>query len=175
MSLGDRYNRGEGRLAAIDRYLTHLGDRAARSWFDRTGTSATVLTQGLYVVAAWASVQHLTLFRDPIVVVFASYALFALLGLTQSRGGLVEQIQAEAAGLPKWWFALCRLIVLGMGLFQLAVASGLVLEAVVVRSPGSLGATDALLLGCAMTALQAGDYIGRANPFTPSDGYRQLA
>lgn len=175
MSLSDRYNRGDGRLAALDRYLTLLGERAARVWYDRTGTGSRTLTQGLYVLSAWAAVQHLTWFRDPTVIVFAGVALLAFQGLTLSRGGLVEQIQAEAMGLPRWWLAACRLTVLVLGLFNLAVAAGGILAALLGAMPVLAETASTLLLGCAMVALQAGDYIGRANPSPPSRGLHQRA
>ncbi len=173
MSLGDRYNRGDGRLANLDRYLTHLGERAARAWLDRTGTGSGTLVQGLYFLSAWAAVQHLTFFRNPTVVIFAGAALLALQGLTRSRGGLVEQIQSEAMGLPKWWFAGCRLFVLVLGLFNLAIAAGGILAAFLAGAAVLPETAGALLLGCTMAALQAGDYIGRANPLPPSRGLRQ--
>ena len=175
MSLGDRYNRGEGRLANLDRYLTLQGDRAGRWWLDHTGTNRTVLTRGLYVFAAWAAMQHVALFRDPAVIAFGGLALLGARGLTQSRGGLVEQMQAEAMGLPKQAPALCRLIVLGLGLLNLAIALGEGLLAIQSGHPLPLAAAGYVLLGGAMTALQFGDYIGRTNPSTPSTGHRRRA
>src|SRR5687768_8476541 len=105
MSLHDRYNRGGGRLENLDRYLTHLGNRAGNAWLHRTGASRHVLTQGLYLFSAWAALHHLFLFREPIMVIIVGLAIFGMMGITQSRGGLVEQIQVEALGLPRWTFA----------------------------------------------------------------------
>src|SRR5688572_23598608 len=112
MSLNDRYNHGGGRIQNLDRYLTHLGDRAGNAWHSRTGASRHTLPQGLYLFAVWACLQDLMLTGDFFMLAFAGQALLGLLGVTQSRGGLVEQIQVEALRLPKSTFAMLRVFIL---------------------------------------------------------------
>jgi hypothetical protein len=170
MSLFDRYNRGDGKIQKLDRYLTHLGNRAGNLWWSWTGWSRTSLTQGLYVVSAVAATQHMIIFGEPILLLIAAAAVISFLGAGQSRGGLIEQIQAEAAGLPKNAVALMRLEVLILGLWHLAIAAGGF--AALLTAPGSILELliKPLLLGLALTALQASDYIRRTNPATPSRG-----
>ena len=101
MSLSDRYNRGEGRVQSFDKFLTELGNRVGNFWSDQTGVSRRSLTQGLYVLSALAATQHFAVSHDPTVLLFAVVALLAYMGAMPALGGVVEQIQAEAAGLPK--------------------------------------------------------------------------
>jgi hypothetical protein len=170
MALSDRYNRGGGRLENLDRYLTVIGDRFGNYWRDRTSTSRATLTQGLYLLSAWAATQHVAISHDPALLGLAGISVLALLGkLPTARGGLVEEIQGEALGLPRRTFALLRLWVLGLGLFNLAMAAGELVLAIQTGSP-PLGLPSLLLTGCALTALQAGEYIRRTNPRTPSGG-----
>src|SRR5215213_10701258 len=96
VGLADRYNRGEGRLQALGRYLTTLADRIGNAWWARTGVSRETFTQGLYVFSAWAATQHFALTHDPIVTVIILAAVLSWQGVGQSRGGLIEQIQSEA-------------------------------------------------------------------------------
>lgn len=172
MSLSDRYNRGDGRIQKLDRYLTDVGNRAGNLWLDSTGWSRTTLTKGLYIVSALAATQHGVLFKEPAVFIFAGAALMSFVGVGQSRGGLVEQIQAEAAGLPKNAIALMRLQVLMIGVWQLAIAGGGFLAALGANVSITTDIVKPLLLGLALAALQAGDYIRRTNPITPSGGGR---
>jgi hypothetical protein len=171
VALTDRYNRGGGRLENLDRYLTQLGDRIGNYWLDRTGIDRGTLTQGLYLLAAWSAVQYASLTRNPTMLVVAAVALMAAVGkLPVSRGGLVEEIQVEALGLPRRTFVSLRLVVLSLGLLNLAMATGELAFALQTGSP-PVGAGEMLLSGCALTALQAGDYIRRTNPATPSGGH----
>jgi hypothetical protein len=172
VSLSDRYNRGNGRLQSLDRYLTEVGNRIGNAWWARTGTSRVTLTQGLCVFSAWAATQYFSLTHDPIVVAIIVIAFLSWQGIGQSRGGLVEQIQSEAAGLPKNALVTLRLIILGAGALQLATASGDVLGTLGGGSLVTVHTLEALLLGSALVALQASDYIRRTNPFTPSSGGR---
>ena len=172
MSLSDRYNRGDGRIQKLDRYLTQIGDRAGNLWLDSTGWSRTTLTKGLYIASALAATQHGVLFRDPKVYLFVVVALLSMMGVGQSRGGLVEQIQAEAAGLPKNAIALLRLEVLMIGIWQLAIAGGGFLAALESNVSITAHIVRPLLLGLALVSLQAGDYIRRTNPNFPSGGGR---
>lgn len=174
MSLADRYNRGDGRLQSLDRYLTQLGDRAGRVWWSRTGISRVTLTQGLYVFSAWAATQQFTLTHDPIMITLIVAAVInwqsQFTGRSLSRGGLVEQIQSEAAGLPKNTLVVLRLIILFLGGFQLALAAGDVLSTLLGASLISVMTLQTALVGGSLFALQASDYIRRTNPMTPSSG-----
>ena len=116
MSLSDRYNRGDGRLESLDRYLTHIGDRIGSAWWTHTGVSRVTFTQGLYVFSAWAALQQFAFSRNPVVLMIAGVAMLSWqgVGTGQSRGGLVEQIQSEAAGLPTNTLVILRLITLGL-------------------------------------------------------------
>lgn len=175
MSLSDRYNRGDGRLQSIDRYLTTVGDRIGNAWWTRTGISRSTFTQALYVFSAWAATQQFALTHDPIVTVIILAAVLSWQGIGQSRGGLVEQIQSEAAGLPKNTLVALRLVILAAGGLQLATASGDVLGTLFGGAFVTAQTLEALLLGSALVALQASDYIRRTNPFTPSSGgHRQV-
>jgi hypothetical protein len=172
MSLHDRYNRGDGRIQKLDRYLMDVGNRAGNLWLDWTGWSRDTLTKGLCIVSALAATQHGVLFNEPTVFVFVAAALLSFVGLGQSRGGLVEQIQAEAAGLPKNAIALMRLQVLMIGIWQLAIATGGFMAALSSNLSLSEFIVRPLLLGLALAALQASDYIRRTNPASPSGGGR---
>lgn len=174
MSLHDRYNRGGGRLENLDRYLTDLGNRAGNAWHDRTGAGRHVLTQGLYLFSAWAALHHILLVRDPIMVVIVGLAMFGMMGFTTSRGGLVEQIQVEALGLPRWTFAVLRLMILTVGLFSLATAFGVLGVSLQTPGPIPFAVVEGLLNGGALVALQAGEYIRRTNPPTISSNGRGL-
>jgi hypothetical protein len=173
VSLSDRYNRGDGRLQTIDRYLTHIGDRIGNAWWARTGVSRVTFTQALYVVSAWAATQHFAVSHDPIVTVIIVAAVLSWQGFGQSRGGLIEQIQSEASGLPKNTLAALRLIILTLGCAQIAVAFGDVLGTLGGGTLITTRTLEAFLLGTALVALQGGDYIRRTNPLTPSGGHRQ--
>jgi hypothetical protein len=159
-------------MAALDRYLTGLGDRIGGKWVDLTGQSRVVLTQGLYVLAAITAMQHVTISHNPIVLTFVGAAILCWMGHGQTRGGLVEQIQAEAAGLPKNAYAAMNFTALGIGLMQLAVAAGYLLEFLVGSPALPQEFVLSALLGCALTSLQASNYIRRTNPMTPSGGGR---
>ena len=173
MSLSDRYNRGGGRIQSLDRYLTELGDRLGNLWFDVTGWSRASLTKGLYVLAALSATQHGVLFQDAKVYIFTVVALLSMTGLGVTRGGLVEQIQAEAAGLPKNAIAIMRMEVLLIGVWQLAIAScGLVAALLTSDISPVPDIARPLLLGIALTSLQASDYIRRTNPNFPTRGGR---
>ncbi|HEY7032911.1 MAG TPA: hypothetical protein VH482_16320 [Thermomicrobiales bacterium] len=175
MALHDRYQRGDGRVQALDRYLTRLGDRAGNAWFLRTGVSRSVLTKGLYLFSAWASAQQFVIFRDPYAVWFLALALFGLTGIGVSRGGVVEQMQMEVLRLPRDTFAFLRIFLLVIGLFGLAQAAGLLLGAVAGGTELTSDFGAQLLSGFAITALQASEYIRRTNPTWPSRGGHWLS
>jgi hypothetical protein len=169
MSLSDRYNRGGGRIQNFDRYLTELGDRLGNYWLDRTGFPRAALTQGLYLTSAWAASYHFSLFRNPIMAIFLGGAILSLLGAAQSKGGIVEQIQSEAAGLPRNTLAFMRLLTLGLGVFNLAMATAESTALIVASNPPPTTVKHFALLGLTLSALQAGEYIRRTNPATPGN------
>lgn len=176
MTLSDRYNRGgDGRLELLDRYLTYLGDRVGNYWLDHTGASRSILTQSLYLFAAWAALQHLVVSHDPTMLVIAGVSLLALGGRTRSRGGLSEQIQVEALGLPRTTFVILRVWLLAVGLLCLAIAAGELAVTLQAGIPLPMDAAKSLLVGCALTSLQASDYISRTNPVWPSGGGRRAS
>ena len=174
MSLSDRYNRGGGRIQNFDRYLTELGDDLGNYWWRQTGFHRSALTQGLYLVSAWAAAHHLTHFQNPIMAIFLGGAVLCFLGAAQSRGGIVEQIQSEAAGLPRNSIAFLRLLVLGLGIFNLAIAVTEFIAVAFLNDPPPTNSTHALLLGVTLTAMQTGEYIRRTNPATPGSGGRGI-
>lgn len=170
MSLHDRYYRDDGRLQALDRYLTDLGDRIGSFWFARTGISRAVLTQGLFLLSAWASLQRLLFLQDLYATWFIALALFGLTGLSPSRGGVVEQMQMEVIRLPRNTLTFFRILLLAMGLFGLAQATGMVIASILAEGFPAVSIGDQLLTGVALTALQAGEYIRRTNPPVRSNG-----
>jgi len=172
VSLSDRYNRGDGRIQSFDKYLTEIGDDLGEFWWRSTGVNRSVLTQGLYIVSTWAAVQHFMVTRQPNMLLIACVALLSYMGLGHSKGGLVEQLQAEATGLPKNSLAFLRLFILTVGVFNGAVAV-CALGASFGSEPISAGEVAApLLIGLSLTALQLSDYIRRTNPVSPSGGMR---
>ena len=176
MSLNDRYDRGgQGRLENLDRYLTELGNRFGNYWWDRTVVDRSTLTQGLYLLAAWAGLQHTALFHRPMMLIWVGVSLFGLMGIGQTRGTLVEQMQIELLGLPKQTFAFLRLFVLSIGLLSLATAAGQLLVSLQTGTAIPMEATSSLLTGLALTGLQVSEYIRRTNPSFPSSGLRRRA
>jgi hypothetical protein len=173
VSLNDRYNpSGGGRLELLDQYLTHLGDRTGNSWRDHTGASRTDLTRSLYLFSAWAAVQHVVISHDPTMLLIAGIAMLSMSGLLRSHGGLVEQIQVEALGLPRRTFVILRVWLLVIGLFSLAMAIGDLAVTLQSGVPLTIQSAQSWLLGCSLTALQTSDYISRTNPIFPSGGMK---
>jgi hypothetical protein len=171
MALNDRYYRDDGRIQALDRYLTRLGDRVGNAWLIRTGVNRSVLTQTLYLVSAWAAAQQFVFFWDPYAIWVIGLALFGFMGITASRGGVVEQMQMEVLRLPKNSFAFLRIFLLSMGLLSLAQVAGSILAGVLDGSGWPEGVGSPFFSGCAFTALQVSEYIRRTNPATPRGGH----
>jgi hypothetical protein len=170
MSLSDRYNRGEGRIQSFDKYLTDLGNRVGNLWSDQTGVSRRSLTQGLYVLSALAATQHFAVAHDPTVLLFAGIALLAYMGAMPALGGVLEQIQAEAAGLPKNSLAIMRLFVFWVGALLLTSAVARMFGDLLGSAPLDTQFALDLLMGVSLVSLQASEYIRRTNPATPSGG-----
>lgn len=172
MSLRDRYNRGDGRIQSFDKYLTEIADDLGEFWWRTTGVHRSILTQGLYVLSAWAGVQHFMVTRDVTMLLISAVALLSYMGLGQSKGGLVEQLQAEATGLPKNTVAFMRLEILTIGVFSMAVGACTFLASFGTDPIPASEVVKPMLIGLALTALQLSDYIRRTNPATPSGGMR---
>lgn len=170
MSLHDRYHRDEGRIQRMDTRCTEFGDRVGTFWHEQTGFSRESLTKGLYLLSIAAGVQHFTLYREfgaLLIVVIAALSFKGIGG--QSRGGIVEQIQSEASGLPKNSIAFFRLLILMLGTYALVngmtqlVALELSADVVITGLGGQL------LVGLALIGYQLSEYIRRTNP-TPGSG-----
>jgi hypothetical protein len=172
VSLKDRYNRGDGRIQSFDKYLTDIGDDLGEFWWRITGVHRSVLTQGLYVVSAWAGVQHFMVTRDATMLLITCVALLSFMGIGQSKGGLVEQLQAEATGLPKNSIAFMRLLIIGIGVFSLITAACTLTASFTGELITTRAVAEPMLVGLALTALQLSDYIRRTNPATPGKGGR---
>lgn len=172
MSLSDRYNRGEGRIQSLDKFLTDLGNQVGNWWSDQTGIPRRSLTQGLYVASALAATQHFALSHDPAVLLFAAVALIAYMGVMPALGGVVEQIQSEAVGLPRNTLAFMRLFIFWMGALMLTSVTVRVFADVVGTAPLDKDFALDLLMGVSLISLQASEYIRRTNPTTPSGGGR---
>jgi hypothetical protein len=173
MSLNDRYHRNDGFLSRVDASLTRLGDRAGNYWLERTGVSRSILTYCLFMFAGGVALQKLTLFRDPFDMLIVLLATMGILGLSRSRGGVVEQIQAQAMGLPKNTLIFVRLLLLLAGLMGLANATGYILVSIQTQTPFPATGIDSLMNGIMLTVLQASEYIQRTNPSPPSRGLPQ--
>lgn len=175
MSLNDRYHRDDGRLSRIDTRLTRLGDKAGNIWLNRTGIDRSILTYSLFVLSAGVAFQKLTLFHDPVDILIILLAVMGMLGLSRTRGGIVEQLQVEAVGLPKNALVFFRLLLLLAGLMGLSSGLGAVAES--LQSGTALPATgiESLLSGLMLLTLQAAEYIQRTNPSPPSRGLLQRA
>lgn len=172
MSLSDRYNRGDGRIQSFDKFLTELGNRVGNCWADQTGISRRSLTQGLYVLSALAATQHFAFSHDFMVLLFAAVALLSYMGAMPALGGVVEQIQAEAAGLPRNTLAFMRLFIFWMGAFLLTSVTVRAIADLIGSEPLDAQFALDLLMGVALVSLQASDYIRRTNPSIPSSGGR---
>jgi hypothetical protein len=174
VSLSDRYNRGDGRIQSFDKYLTEVGDDLGEFWWKCTSIHRSVLTQGLYVLSAWAGMQHFMVTRDASMLLITCVALLSYMGLGQSKGGLVEQLQAEATGLPKNTIAFLRLLIIGTGVLNLATAACTFAGSFTGDLITTRDVMDPMLIGLSLTALQLSDYIRRTNPATPGKGGRGI-
>jgi hypothetical protein len=170
MSLHDRYNRDDGRIQRLDRRFTELGDRVGTWWNDATGFSRVALTKGLFLVSAIATVQHFILYGEFPVLLFLLIAVLGFNGMTQAVGGIVEQIQAEVAGLPKNTIPFFRLLMLMLGIYSLTVAATDLIALELQLNTFVPGIGDNLLLGIALISLQFSEYIRRSNPPANSRG-----
>ena len=174
MSLKDDLNRpGDGGalgpIERLDLALARLAEAWAERWQARTAQGRPGLIRDLYLLALAGAVAYVALHGSAL---FLGVAALACVGSVpgQWRGALVEQIQLEAAGLPRQMMAWLNVGLLGLGLagflagglfLLLDVAlSGVVVE---VNLRGVLG-------GAALVALKVGDYLSRADPAPPRGG-----
>jgi hypothetical protein len=109
------------------------------------------------------------------MLLIAGIAMLSMSGALRSRGGLVEQIQVEALGLPRRTFVILRVWLLVIGLFSLAMAIGDLAVTLQSGAPLTIQSAQSWLLGCSLTALQTSDYISRTNPIFPSGGMKVRA
>ncbi len=175
MSLNDRYHREDSRLARIDSSLTRLGDRAGNVWLDHTGIDRSILTYSLYLLAAGVAFQKLVLFHDAFDTLIILMAVMGMLGLSRTRGGIVEQLQVEAMGLPKNTLVFFRLLLLLSGIMGLSSGLGYIVESIQTGAAFPPTGIESLLSGLMLTVLQCAEYIQRTNPTPPSRGFLQRA
>lgn len=175
MSLNDRYHRDDSRLSRIDSSLTRLGDRAGNLWLAWTGIDRSILTYSLFMLSAGVAFQKLALFHDPVDMLIIMLAVMGMLGLTRTRGGIVEQLQVEAVGLPKNTLIFFRLMLLLSGFMGLSSGLGYVVESIQTGVPVPAAGIESLLSGLMLVTLQSAEYIQRTNPSPPSRGLLQRA
>lgn len=173
MSLNDRYHRDDSRLSRIDSSLTRLGDRVGNIWLNHTGIDRSILTYCLYMLSAGIAFQKLALFHDPVDILIILMAVMGMLGLSRTRGGVVEQLQVEAVGLPKNSLVFFRLMLLLSGMLGLSSGLGAVVESLQTGTALPATGIESLLSGLMLLTLQAAEYIQRTNPSPPSRGLLQ--
>lgn len=174
MSLHDRYHRDEGRIQRMDRRFTEIGNKVGDSWLESTNLSRDILTKSLYLVAAAAATQHFLLYRSfgmLLIVVVAALCYRGIGG--QSGGGIVEQIQSQAAGLPKNSIAFLRLFVLMLGLFSMVNGLTHLIASEMTANVLVSGILNEMLVGVALVSYQMSEYIRRTNSRTGSRGGRR--
>ena len=123
MALNDRLNRnGDGSdltpVELIDAKLTQLADRWANDWQARTRQSRQSLTFDLYILATVAALIYVFLTHE---FLFLGVAVLAYAGSApgKRRGGLIDEIQLEVAGLPRRTLKYLGVFILGLGLYGL--------------------------------------------------------
>ncbi|HEX5506794.1 MAG TPA: hypothetical protein VFW96_29545 [Thermomicrobiales bacterium] len=171
MALHDRFNRpGDHWLTRCDYYLTAQADRLGAWWTLHTPWHRLALTQGLLALGACAALERVAVLHDSwyIFVAYAALQSFAQTILPRF-GGLLEEMQFEASGLPRWTASAVNLLMLYVGLFGLACALGWLLVAAVYGvAPPPLPLLDSLLGGLAFSAWKWGEYLARTNPVGPN-------
>lgn len=177
MALHDRLNRpGDSWLTRLDCYIAHQADRCGQWWLRHTPWSRHALTQGLLALGAFAALERVVLLRDVLFLAVAFLALrsFARAGITP-LGGLVEEIQYEAAGLPRWTASAVNILCLFTGLLALANATGYFLASAVDGVTPPFALLDSLLAGLAYGGWKGGEYLARTNPAGPTGAPRRSA
>lgn len=146
----------------IDAALTQLADEWAERWQARTPFSRQGLTLALYAAATLGGLGYVALTG---AFLFLGIALLAYAGSApgKGRGSLVEEIQLEAAGLPRRTLKYLSVFMLGLGFF--GILSGLPFVLAGLLGYGTPGAElPSVVGGLAITTLKVADYIARTNP-----------
>lgn len=157
-------------VVAIDSALSREADDWAERCAARTSLARDVITYAVYVVAALASLIYAVRTAQPL---FLGIAVLAYAGSVpgRQRGSLIEEIQLEAAGLPRHTMQVINVFMVALGLF--GIFSSVVLFALGLAAPAAFSfGFNSLAGGLAITALKIGDYISRTNPSRPS-GHRE--
>jgi len=170
MALNDRLNRnGDGSdltpVELIDAKLTQLADRWANDWQARTRQSRQSLTFDLYILATVAALIYVFLTHE---FLFLGVAVLAYAGSApgKRRGGLIDEIQLEAAGLPRRTLKYLGVFILGLGLYGL-LSSAMMIPIYLLHGDAILPCLPGLVGGLALTALKVADYVARTNPSRP--------
>lgn len=175
MSLRNQFNRGgtggaQHPVEVLDLAFTREADNWAERFAARTSLARGAITTVFYLVAAVASFVYALRTAQPL---FLGIAVLAYAGTMpgKQRGSLVEEIQLEAAGLPRHTMRYLNVFMLGLGLF--GIFSSVVVFAFGLAVPAAFSfGFNSLAGGLAITALKIGDYITRTNPSRPS-GHRE--
>lgn len=175
MSLSDRLNRNgdDSELSPIERIdagLTRRADGWGEYWRTRTGRERQSLTLGLYAAATLGGLAYVVLTGQ---FLFLGIAILAYAGSApgKQRGSLIEEMQLEAAGLPRRTLKYLSVFMLGLGLF--GVLTSLPFVALGLGGAGSaIAELPGLIGGAAITSLKVADYITRTNP-NHRDGDRE--
>jgi len=159
----NQHPKNNGRIQRLDHRFAESGRLLGNWWCDLTGLSRNLLVDVLAVVSTFAILQHYVQYHRVNVLMFLMLPVASLLGVQSTRGGVREQIQLEAFGLPRNAVAFLRLQIIFLGLFFLmnGIAQWF---AVAIRLPADgqpYGAS--LLLGLALVAAQASDYVRRTD------------
>lgn len=150
-----------------------MGDKAGDIWLNRTGVDRSILTFSLFLLAAGIGFQKVVLFHDLADTFIILLALMGMLGLSRSRGGIVEQLQIEAVGLPKNSLVFIRLMLLFSGLMGLSSGLRYVATSIQSGTPIPPAGIESLLTGIMLHFLLSAEYIQRTNPTPPSRGLPQ--
>lgn len=157
-------------VEVIDSALTREADNWAERFAARTSLARGAITTAIYLFAALASLIYAVRTGQ---LLFLGVAVLAYAGSVpgKQRGSLVEEIQLEAAGLPRHTMYYLNVFMVGLGLF--GIFSSVVVLAFGLAVPAALSfGFNSLAGGVAITALKIGDYIARTNPSHPTGGHR---
>ena len=169
MSLRHEFNQtSDGRggdpklILRIDAALTRWADRWADRWQARRGQSRRGLTFDLYVIATVAAGGYVTLTGEWLFLGIGVLA-YASGARGKQQGGLIDEMQLEAAGMPRHLLKYLGVFLLGLGLFGASSGFLLVLLDALIFGTVMMG-LPSLIGGVAITALKVADYVARTNP-----------
>lgn len=176
MALDDRFNRGADHwLIRFDGNLTAHAERCGALWLRWTPWGRHTLAQGLLALGGFAALERVIVLHDILYLAVAFLAIQAFMRTGFSwTGGLVEQIQYEAAGLPRWMASAVNILCLFTGLFALSNALGYALASLVNGTLAPPALVDSLLSGLAFGCWKAGEYVARTVPGGPSGTPRRM-